>query len=72
MECETRKVRREDGVLFAEIAAPPMNLEGVSRDGSHLFPVSSYDHFTKLSAVAFLNRRKDAVAFKSWCLEVPD
>jgi hypothetical protein len=49
-----------------------MNLEGVSRDGSHLFPVSSYDHFTKLSAVAFLNRRKDAVAFKSWCLEVPD
>ena len=23
--------------------------EGVSRDGSHLFPVFSYDHFTKLS-----------------------
>jgi hypothetical protein len=23
--------------------------EGVSRDDSHLFPVFSYDHFTKLS-----------------------
>ena len=28
MEFETLKVRREGGVLFADIAAPPMNLLG--------------------------------------------
>src|SRR5215813_6480969 len=34
---------------WSEAAFARAMREGVSRDGSHLFPVFSYDHFTKLS-----------------------
>src|SRR5262250_1726449 len=34
---------------WSEAAFARATREGVSRDGSHLFPVFSYDHFTKLS-----------------------
>jgi mono/diheme cytochrome c family protein len=40
----------ETGIgTWSEAAFARAMHEGVSRDGSHLFPVFSYDHFTKLS-----------------------
>jgi mono/diheme cytochrome c family protein len=40
----------ESGIgAWSEAAFARAMHEGVSRDGSHLFPVFSYDHFTKLS-----------------------
>src|SRR6516225_6510778 len=40
----------ETGIgTWSEAAFARATREGVSRDGSHLFPVFSYDHFTKLS-----------------------
>jgi len=40
----------ETGIgTWSEAAFARAVREGVSRDGSHLFPVFSYDHFTKLS-----------------------
>ena len=40
----------ETGIgTWSEAAFGRAMREGVSRDGSHLFPVFSYDHFTKLS-----------------------
>jgi mono/diheme cytochrome c family protein len=40
----------ETGIgTWSEAAFTRAMHEGVSRDGSHLFPVFSYDHFTKLS-----------------------
>jgi mono/diheme cytochrome c family protein len=40
----------ETGIgAWSEVAFARAMHEGVSRDGSHLYPVFSYDHFTKLS-----------------------
>ena len=40
----------ETGIgTWSEVAFRRAMHEGVSRDGSHLFPVFTYDHFTKLS-----------------------
>jgi mono/diheme cytochrome c family protein len=40
----------ETGIgTWSEVAFRRAMHEGVSRDGSHLFPVFSYDHFTRLS-----------------------
>ena len=41
MDFETLKISSEDGVLFAEIAAPPMNLIGPALVRDLVFPHSA-------------------------------
>ena len=51
MDFETLKISSENGVLFAEIAAPPMNLIGPALVRDLVFPHSALLSQRRMSAI---------------------